>query len=151
MSNKYIIGANEPDDGVVLSWALWKKSNGDAAWITGDPDYGKLATYRNDICLSNVIDTEVYGTKILHVDKNVYGTGSGIGPTISIRGSNDSFDYDATSPEWEEYIDGMRRQWRYMQLKTETIGSAYEYEWVAWDYDPLSPLLNDWLETQIFK
>lgn len=97
-------------------------------WVSGDPDYGKIAAYNEDILVSDVVDTETYGTKVIRVTENVFGSGVGV-PNFSARGSNSSFDYDDEEIEWETYTKDMRKAWRYIQVKATFIVRENPFEW----------------------
>ena len=53
-----------------------------------------------------------------------FGFGGNISLTKKIRGSTESFLWDAGAPAWETYAPGVNKNWRYIQLRFEKAGGA---------------------------
>ena len=53
-----------------------------------------------------------------------FGFGGNISLTKKIRGSTESFLWDAEAPAWEVYAPGVNKNWRYIQLRFEKAGGV---------------------------
>jgi hypothetical protein len=117
-------GATSVDAGEIsIDWVPQPNTDGLLEWYT--PDLGRI-TYANSVhgklyltagetSISNVLDLGHTGFHV-GLSVNKYGSGSG-SYTVYIRGSATLFSWQATVPEWEEYVTAFDAAWRYAQIK----------------------------------
>jgi hypothetical protein len=93
-------------------WTEWKKADGSAVSVSGDPSYGTLQL--NEACYGPVVDLSTAATRLFSVENNKYAAGSGTA-TKQIRGSDAPFLWDDALPEWE--TPPVQHRWRYVQIR----------------------------------
>jgi hypothetical protein len=97
-------------------WTVWKAVGGGAA--TYDTAYGLLQLKSGEVFYSDVKDIGSVLDRLLTIDIDKYGSGSGTQGTIEWRGSTTSFVWNAGSPSWGVYPDGGSiEDWRYVQVR----------------------------------
>jgi hypothetical protein len=97
-------------------WTVWKAVGGGAA--TYDTAYGLLQLKSGEVFYSDVKDIGSVLDRLLTIDIDKYGSGSGTQGTIEWRGSTTSFAWDAGSPSWSVYSPGGSvENWRYVQVR----------------------------------
>jgi hypothetical protein len=97
-------------------WATWKEVGGAPA--TYNAEFGLLQLKSGETFYSDVKDIGSSTDRLLTIDIDKYGSGSGTQGTIEWRGSTTSFVWDAGSPSWNVYpAGGSIENWRYVQVR----------------------------------
>lgn len=97
-------------------WSTWKKVGG--ATATYDTVFGLLQLKSGETFYSDVKDIGSSLARLLTIDIDKYGSGSGTQGTIEWRGSVTSFLWNDGSPSWGNYPDGGSiEDWRYVQVR----------------------------------
>lgn len=115
MSKSIAFGFENVNEDSAVGWSTWKSETGYDATIYGNADYGRLALSYGIGAQSDVFDTGDTKTKKITIDKNKYTTAYN-SPIFYIRGDSDQFYKENTEVNWELYVAGMKRAWRYMQV-----------------------------------
>lgn len=77
---------------------------------------GRITLSGGDEAFLTVSDFQTITTRRFKPLENKYGSGGGLGQ-ISIRGSENVFNWNDVLPAWEAYAGPIVRTWRYVQAK----------------------------------
>jgi hypothetical protein len=102
-------------------WTVWKAVGGGAA--TYDTAYGLLQLKSGEVFYSDVKDIGSVLDRLLTIDIDKYGSGSGTQGTIEWRGSTTSFVWNAGSPSWARWWFNRRLEIR--TSEGDWIGGSY--------------------------
>ena len=115
---EYAFGEQNPLAGEYpRSWQTWSDGAASVPTIIGDVNWGQVELGAGEEARSAVYDLGTDNNRMLTIEENRYGSGSG-SATLQIRGDVNPFVQDSGEPpNWETYTVPIYKTWRYVQVR----------------------------------